>query len=279
MEDLFRRIEFRQFSFETDPEFIVDMYRCKDVLEGGWFDNEEFCRMHHKIICRAKGSSWVGVLAKAVIGYADLLELSPGQGFIQNWAIHPNFRHPVVTNCLINGLREQGKKRGWNKLVFYSDKRESLEDIESIGIKRDRPYYKIKTVLQDPTGVVEETLNSSDLQSILSKPLLPFLGPPVSPDFFLSRAFLAGEYAVLNYRKPMIYSLTSQEIEYLGCHDGNEWAVFRTAKSPLDAENISSILSALERIFPGEISLSKGALEKTQIPIPELQDAWDLFLG
>lgn len=279
MEDLIKRIEFRYFSFETDPEFVVDMHRCLEVLEGSWFDQEETFRMHQKMVTRACGSSWIAVIGRAVVGYADLLEATPGNGCVFSWRLHPDFRHPKIVKFMIEGLKEQAKKRGWSSLTILAGTADTLQDLEKIGLAKDRQYQWINLSEFDDPGLIEPEALQKTISEMLEEKFIPYLGTPLPPGFVLARAFMASDYGRFNYRKPRLFSLFLNGIMYTACFDGREWFVFRKGKDPADADHIKTVLGTLAGLHEGRILVSKGAIEKAELVAASEESVWDVFLG
>ncbi|MFZ2957830.1 MAG: hypothetical protein WA705_13165 [Candidatus Ozemobacteraceae bacterium] len=278
MEDLLRRLEFRPFSYEADPDSLVDMHRCREILEGSWLDDIDTCRMHHKMVTRACGSSWVIVVAKAIIGYADLVGMKDGSGVVCRWRLHSDFHHPRVAARLFQGLKEQAKIRSLNSLTFFADHPEVLTDLEEIGIKRDRSYQWIRPDQEEELGpeAPSATLNQP-LSDFLEMDFRPFLGSPLAPGFLLARSFLAAEYGVFHHCKPLMIEITVDGVRFPACHDGREWFVFRTAKRPGDAQAIRPILANLAKNKPGRILMTQKAIELAKI-IPASEEIfWDLY--
>ena len=140
MKHILKNLEFRAFSYESDPEYLVDMFRAFEVLEGSWFDAEDTCRMYQKMVTRSGGTSWATFFGKAIIGYADLLRFSPTDAFVGRWSVHPDFHHPAVIRKMTESLRVEAAKRGFQRLTFFADKVETVADFESIGWPKDRMY-------------------------------------------------------------------------------------------------------------------------------------------
>jgi len=277
MEDIFKKMEFRAFSYEEDPEYIVDMHRCREVLEGGWFDDAETCRMHYKMIARIPGSSWVLSLCGAIFGYSDIIGLPDGNGLVSRWRLHPDYRHPSVTRKMFKGLCAEAKKRGWKGLVLYSDSTEVLEDLERIGIKRDRSYHWVDgSQLESRSDQITVRQAKDDMETIVRE-LKLFLGPPLSPTYVVIRAHMAANYGVFGFKKPEFYCLKIGEADYTACYDGKEWFVFRKERHDSDGEAVKPIVSTLFSIKPGRILLSGAAVKKIGLQHSEATPFWDFF--
>ena len=274
---LLKMMEFRAFSFETDPEYVVDMHRAQEILEGSWFDREDTLKMYNKMVLRAKGSSWLLTVAKAVVGYADAITCNEG-GFITRWRLHPDFRHPKVAKILFNGLKTIGRKRDWNSMTLYADNAEVAQDIESAGIPRDRCFQWISLGEVEPlTGALVDYCPMS-LTQALDQNFLPFLGCPLPPSFLITRSFLAYEYGAFSFRKPDFYRIPVGDILYTALYDGREWFIFRKEKNNADSESIKRLLSAIASFSPGRILLSEKAIEKADMVPASDETFWDFFI-
>ncbi len=277
MNDLIRRIEFRVFSYEEDPESVVDMQRCRETLEGGWLDASETCRMNHKVVARTPGSSWVLAFGSTIFGYADMIPGPDGTGCVVKWRLHPDFRNPILARKLVTGLAQEARTRKYSGLVYLADTEEVLADLESIGLKRDRTYGWIQTDDSEPAPGAEATPFAADLDEALAEPLLPFLGPPLPPKYVLVRGFLASSYGVFSFARPLLYRIRFQDRSYLGCFDGREWFVFRPARHNLDREAIKPILTLLGGLRPSRILISQKAAESANLAFVSNVNQWDLF--
>ena len=280
MDDLFRRIEFRAFSFEQDPDSLVDMHRCSEVLEGGWFDSLETCRMHHKMVVRSLGSSWVNSLSRAIISYADLVIGPGGDGFITRWRLHPDFRHPQVSKRMIQGLSEQARIRQLKGLVFFADSPEIVQQLEEAGLKRDRSYHWLKLDGEEPAPDEVEIRNLEGHWSDLAQqPWRLFLGTPFPSGLILTRSFMAADYGVFHHTQPKLIEVGFRGIFYPALHDGREWFVFRREKSPGDADAIGPVLLALGNHFPGRLLASDAMIEKSGMIPASDEQFWDFYLS
>lgn len=277
MNNLLRRLEFREFSYEEDPESVVDMQRCREILDGGWLDSAETCRMNHKMVVRTPGSSWVLAFGHTIFGYADMVPAGDGTGCVITWRLHPDFRHPIVARKLLDGLTQQARLRNYSGLVFLADGEEMLTDLERIGLKRDRSYGWVQPADLEPGPKAESQPVSLTLDEAMGEALLPFLGPPLPPRFVLVRSFMAASYGVFHHARPALYRLRVQSVDYLACFDGREWFVFRKARHELDREAIRPILATLASLHSGRILLSKKAAEAAALPFQNDATLWDLF--
>lgn len=280
MDDLFRRIEFRAFSFEQDPDSLVDMHRCCEILEGGWFDSLETCRMHHKVVVRSLGSSWVNSLSRAIISYADLV-IGPGEdGFITRWRLHPDFRHPAVSRRLIQGLSEQARIRKLKGLVFFADSPEVLVQLEEVGLKRDRSYQWLKLDNEEPAPA-DVTIKDMDghWNDLSREPWKLFLGTPFPSGLVITRSFMAADYGIFNHVRPTFIEVDYQGISYPALHDGREWFIFRREKQGSDAEAIGPILRGLGNFKPGRILVSEAAIERSGLIPASDEQFWDFYLS
>ncbi len=277
MNDLIRRIEFRAFSYEEDPESVVDMQRCREILDGGWLDSAETCRMNHKMVVRTPGSSWVLAFGATIFAYADMVPVGDGTGCVTTWRLHPDFRTPIVARKLLEGLTKEARVRNYSGLVFLADGEEVLADLERIGLKRDRTYGWVQPADLPPGPAAESQPVSPTLDELVGETLLPFLGPPLPPRFVLIRSFMAASYGVFHHARPALYRLRVQDIGYLACYDGREWFVFRGARNELDRDAVRPILATLASLHPGRILLSKKAAEMVELAFQNDFTLWDLF--
>ncbi len=277
MNEMLKRMEFRPCSYEDDTEPLVDMHRCFETLEGGWFDGSETFRMHFKMVARTPGSSWVIGVGRAVFGYADLLRLPDGNGIVPRWRLHPDFHHPVVAGKLISGLKTEALKRSLSGLVLLGDTSETTSDLESVGIKRDRCYRPLKIEGTEQPSEAEIESWSPASGELEEEGFQPFLGLPLPPAFVTTRASMAAEYGVFRFRRPSFFRIRVGESEYLGCFDGNDWYVFRKRKSEQDARSVIPILSALGSVEPGKIMLSEAALKAAGREASGTAAVWDHF--
>ncbi|HOY68009.1 MAG TPA: hypothetical protein PLP29_14060 [Candidatus Ozemobacteraceae bacterium] len=279
MIDLIRRFEFRAISYEEDASSLVDMHRCFEQLEGGWFDDEVTARRHQKIVARCPGSSWVLSCERMIFGYADLVQKAGGIGSVPRWRIHPDFRQPPVARKLFDGLRQEALKRGWSSLELFADTAEVREDLAGIGLQPDRCYY-----WANPADVVSETRVEHrseihfDPDALVREGWQSFLGSPLALRFVLTRAFMASSYAAFRYTAPKFWRLSVEGNEYLACYDGREWHVFRHGRSDADAEAVQPILAILDALQPARIMLSEKAGEIAGAFPASDQRFWDFFI-
>jgi fermentation-respiration switch protein FrsA (DUF1100 family) len=280
MQHILRHLEFREFLYESDPEYLVDMFRAFEVLEGSWFDTEETCRMYQKMVVRAGGTSWAIFFGSAIIGYADLIRNSDTAAFVGRWTIHPDFHHPAVVRTMTDSLTIEAAKRGFHSLTFYADKQETVDDLESIGWAKDRMYQWAMVGDVEPVPVASPPAVRTvkvGLEAV-DHGYLSFLGSPQPPAFALAKAVMAAEYAVFHHRKPEFIEIAFGENTFLGCHDGREWFVLRSDKCPGDAEAIRLVLEALGEAKCGRILLSENAMTKADLVPANEERFWDFFL-
>jgi hypothetical protein len=275
MEDLFKLIEFRPFAFDSDLEFVVDMHRAGETLEGSWFDTESTLRMYHKMVLRANGSSWVLAFNRAIVGWADLI--GRGKiGHVIRWRIHPDYRqNPKISKMLLDNLKIVARKREMESLNLFADSGEVIEDLESIGEKRDRAYQWVTLHDVDPLHGAEVTYIKKSLHEALAEEYINFLGPPFPPQFIVSRSFLAFEYGAFYFRNPEFYLIHVGDVPYHILFDGREWFVFRKQKSPSDADSVKRILSVIASFGSGRILLSEKAIEKAEVVPASDEVLWD----
>lgn len=277
MDDILQLLKFREFSYETDPESLVDLHRCMETLEGGWFDRSETCRMHMKVVARTPGSSWVLALSGTIFGHADLLNYGNGTGLVPRWRLHPDFRHAKVAGKLLEGIKEKALARNYSAIIFFADSTEAATDLQSLSLRRDRSYHlympdrhsEIETAAVSPVESLSELPVYSDIS--------PFLGPPLLPAFVITRAVMGSDYGVFGFEKPRLYRITAVHKTYLACFDGREWFVFRTQKNREDRQALKPILNAIGKLHSGRILLSEKVLEALELKPSSDGIAWDFF--
>ena len=277
MNELFRRVDFRPFSYEEDPESVVDMQRCRELLEGEWLDDSDTCRMHNKIVSRTPGSSWVIAFQRTILGYADLIPGPESSGCVVKWRVHPDYRHPKIVRKLYSGLLEAARKRNYGGLLFFADTDEVLADLESVGMKRDRFYSWVQSGDADPKHGSEITTIRASLEELEKETFLTFLGPPIPPRFVLVRAFLAASYKVFSFSPPTLHRIKVHDRVYTACFDGREWFVFRKERSEADKDAIVPLLGAIGSLQPRKILLSQKAAQLANLAPTSNLTLWDLF--
>jgi len=279
MQDLIRRFEFRAISYEEDASSLVDMHRCFEQLEGGWFDDESTCRMHQKIVARSPGSSWVLSWERTIFGYADLLQKGEGTGSVPRWRIHPDFRQPAAARKMFDGLCQEARRREWRSLELFADTEEVREDLSSIGLKPDRCYFWANPA--DATSDVSVEIHEeshADGDALIKEGWQSFLGSPAPLRFILTRAFMATFYNIFHYTKPRFWRMSVAGGEYLACYDGREWHVFRHGRSDSDSEAVQPIVASLDDLQPGRLMTSEKAGEIAGVLPASDQRFWDFFI-
>ncbi|HNV68545.1 MAG TPA: hypothetical protein PKO06_02525 [Candidatus Ozemobacteraceae bacterium] len=279
MSEIIELAQFRAFSFEEDPEALVDMQRCREHLEGSWFDREETVRMRQKIVCRALGSSWVVTLARTIVGYADLIGMPSGEGLVPHWRLHPDYRDPRLGRKLLNGLQEAAAKRSYKGLAFFCDIPEVQEDLERLGIPRSRSFFWAKASDLEGGEPLEITESREELPELMNRNYLPFLGTPLPPKLVFAQAHMASSYGVFSYQRPRLGSVLFHDRQFVLCFDGREWYIFRTEKHPEDGDAIRPLLETLGSWHDGRILLSAKALEKAGLEAMSAEPVWDCFVG
>lgn len=279
MHDIFRRIEFGRFSYEEDPEGVVDMHRCMEVLENSWFDSVETCRMHSKMVSRTPGSIWVLRCSNTIFGHASLFNRGDGTGMVCNFRVHPDFRYGEVVHKLLNGLLEQAAAIKLSGLVILADRKKVREDLQTAGLRFDRAYswFSPESISCESPVVFEKIAAGHHFPQISN--MSSYLGSPLTPQFVVSRSVLASDYNVFGYSKPQLFKLACGEREYFACNDGREWYVFREGKEKSDAEAIRPVVSALAEIIPGSpILLSEKSFELGSFKTSREVQQWDFFV-
>ena len=265
MLEIFRDVEFREFSYEDDPEAIVDMHRCAEVLEGSWFDTSNTCKLHSKVIIRTPGSSWVLVYGNMVFGHAHILKDKNNNAIVPLWRIHTDYRHPVIIKKMVDGLKEEARKRDCQGIVIFGDTDIVKDDMAMIGIQPDRAYHYIN--LADIRAGIELEAEKIPFfpDSGITKGMNNFLGSPLTPSYIINRAFMAADQGAFHYKKPELYSIKLNGRNYIGCYDGREWHVFIGGEFKPEKEAIKPVLNTISSINPGRILLSSKALEIADI--------------
>ncbi|MBF0406015.1 MAG: hypothetical protein HQM10_01585 [Candidatus Riflebacteria bacterium] len=264
MDYLIRQADFRAFSYETDPEYVVDMQRCREVLEGGWLDREETCKVNHKIVLRANGTSWILSVSRAIIAYADMIGDSSGNAWIQMLRIHSDFRYPKTTSRFLKEIQKQAEKRNLARIFIFSDRNETTCDLSQIGLSPERKFRWIST--QDVDSLDSLNLSSEsislDISELSDFNMHNFLGPNLNPKFIVARSFMAPSYDLFQHKKPLFIRFKCDFNEFLACFDGREWFVFRAEQRTDDLQAITPILSALNEIKSSVIRISENAIGK-----------------
>lgn len=270
MQEIFKQLEFRSFSYEDDPEAIVDMHCCADVLEGSWFDKSETCKMHAKVVVRSPGSSWVVAYNSLIFAHADLIKTTSSDSTVVGWRIHENFRHPQVARLLLEGLSREAKKRDCTGLVIFADSSKVAEDLQMLGIQPDRSYRYANVSTVEKGRVLRSERVVLHTDEVANTDYRPFLGSPLPPHYILQRAFMGADYCVFRHCKPETFDIMVQDMVFLGCHDGREWHVFRKGEKKVTPDLIPSVLKTVASLKSGMIMLSERAMNEAGIvPINE----------
>ncbi len=268
MQEIFKKLEFRPFSYEEDPEAVADMHCCAEVLEGSWFDRSDTCKMHAKIVVRSPGSSWVLAYGQVIFAHADLIKLPSGEASIICWRIHENYRHPAVARRLLEGLTGAARKRECSSLVIFAENSRVAEELEMLGMKPDRSYRYADATAVEQGKVLRSERVVMHPDEITGLNLHPFIGSPLPPAYIMQRAYLGADYAVFRHSKPATFEIYHKDNTYFACHDGREWYVFRKGDFKPDREIIASVLKTAASLQPGRILLSEKACEAADlIPI------------
>ncbi|MDD3002096.1 MAG: hypothetical protein PHF29_10115 [Candidatus Riflebacteria bacterium] len=260
MQDIFNRLELRPFSYEEDAESVADMHCCAEVLEGYWFDKAETCKMHSKIVVRSPGSSWVLAYSSVVFAHADLIKQTNGEMSVIALRIHENYRYPQVAHALIQGLKREAKKRDASALVVFADNPQVDEVMKMIAIKPDRNYRYVNVSSGEAAKQLRAERVILHRDDVDSMDIHPLLGIPYPPAFLLQKAFFGADYAVFSHEKPTVFNIFQKNNNFLACHDGREWYVFKKGDFKVEKETISSLLTTLAAQKQGQILLSENAI-------------------
>lgn len=268
MQDIFKQLEFRAFSYEEDPESVADMHSCAEVLEGYWFDRSETCKMHAKVVVRSPGSSWVVAYKSLIFAHADLIKTTASDATVLGWRLHENYHFPQVARLLYDGLCREARKRDCTGLIIFADNPTVTKDLQMLGIQADRSYRYADPSAVEKAKILRSQrviLHTDDVNKLALK---PFIGSPLPPDYVIQRAFMGADYCVFRHLKPACFEIFHQDNTYLACHDGREWHIFRQGDFKLDPDVIPSVLKTAAALQPGRIMLSDRAFEVADlIPI------------
>ncbi len=268
MQEIFKKLEFRPFSYEEDPEGIADMHCCAEVLEGSWFDRSETCKMHVKIVVKSPGSSWVLSYGSVIFAHADLVKLPTGEACVIAWRIHENYRYPQVARLLLQGLQREAGKRECSGLIIFAENSRVDEELKMLGLSPDRTYQYVDPAMVDHGKILRYERVVMHPDDIKNRNLSPFLGSPLPPSYIMHRAYLGADYAVFRHSKPATFEIYRKNETYLACHDGREWHVFKEGDFKPEKEVIASVLKTISSLQPGRILLSHKACEAADlIPI------------
>lgn len=270
MQEIFKQLEFRSFSYEDDPEAVADMHCCAEVLEGSWFDRSETCRMHSKVVVRSPGSSWVVAYNSLIFAHADLIKTTTSDATVVGWRLHENFRHPQVARILFEGLCREAKKRDCSGMIIFADNSKVSEDLAMIGMTPDRSYRYSDISSIEKGRILRSERVVLHTDEVAKIDFRPFLGSPLPPHYILQRAFMGADYCVFRHCKPTTFEILVQDLVFLACHDGREWHIFRKGENKVDADLIASVLKTAASLQPGMIMLSERAMDAAgTVPINE----------
>lgn len=266
MQEIFKSLTFRGFSYEEDAEGVADMHCCAEVLEGSWFDKADTCRMHSKVVVKCPGSSWVLSYSTVIFAHVDLIKAANNTGAVIGWRIHENYHSfPQVARLLLEGLKEQARKREYSGLLIFADNAKVEEELAMIGMTPDRKYRYADVAAVDKGRILRSQrviLHPDDIRGLS---LQPFLGSPPPPDYIMQKAFMGSDYGVFKHCKPDTFEIFHQNNTYLACHDGREWHIFRQGDFKGDKDIIASVLKTAASHKPGRIMLSDRALEAAEL--------------
>lgn len=265
MREIFDKIEFRAFSYEEDPEAVVDMHRCAETLEGSWFDGEASCKLHSKLVTKSPGSTWVVTYGKIIFAHADLIKTKTGEGIVFAWRIHSDYHYPQVVRKLFEGLKEEARKRECTGLVIFGDNSDVISDVSMLGFQPDREYSYAKTSDCEKGLILEYSQTNIHPDDVASKDLHPFLGSPLPATYVNYRATMAAELGLFYYRRPVHYEINFGINTYVASFDGREWHIFKKGQFKGEKEAISSLIKTAATINPARILLSNAALEAAEL--------------
>ncbi|GAB4272171.1 MAG: hypothetical protein Kow0029_10570 [Candidatus Rifleibacteriota bacterium] len=265
MREIFDKLEFRPFSYEEDPEAVVDMHRCAENLEGSWFDAENTCKLHSKLIIKSPGSSWLVKYGNMVFGHADLVKCPTGEAVVIALRIHTDYHYPQVVRKMVEGLKEQARKRECSGIIIFGDNSEVISDIAMIGLSPDREYSYARPIECETGLVLEYKQIDIHPDDVVRHDLYPFLGTPLPAQYLSYRATMAAEQGLFHYRRPLYYEIKFGINTYIASFDGREWHIFRKGNFKGDREAIASLLKTIATINPSRILLSAAAMEAAEL--------------
>lgn len=278
MREIFDKMEFRAFSYEEDPEAVVDMHRCAETLEGSWFDASGSCKLHAKLITKVPGSSWVVTYGNMIFAHADMVKAPTGEAVIIAWRIHSDYHFPQVVKKLIEGLKQEAGKRECSGLLIFGDNPEVVSDLNMIGCQPDREYAYVRSSECEKGLLLDHSLVKIHPDDVSRHDLHPFLGWPLPAAYLNYRATMAAEQGLFHYRRPAHYEINYSNHTYLASFDGREWHVFKKGNFKGDKEAVASILKTIASLNPARILLSASAMEAAEM-IPASDGVlYDFFL-
>lgn len=290
MDALFRRLSFRNFNYETDISPLVDMHRARAVLEGGWFDEEETCRLHARMVIRAGGRAVVGQVGTTILVYADVFPGTGGSdGLITTVRQHPDFAHPVLLRRLFEHLGGAVGSDGARWLVHLDDA-DDVPRFEQAGWSVDRRFWRIP--VNDPSWPDDAADGAAaglrcesgppELEHLDTTGWLRFLGRPVPLSFAHRRGLTGYGHGLRGFRRPDSWMLTfADQTSYLALFDGREFMVFRREVAASDGERCASILTRLAGLVegPGPLAASERLLETLGIEASGVPAAWTVSVA
>ena len=265
MREIFDNMVFRAFSYEEDPEAIVDMHRCAETLEGSWFDGPLTCKLHSKMIARTPGSTWVVTYGNIIFAHADLIKSITGEAVIVGWRIHTDYHYPQVARKLLDGLKLEAVKREATGLIIFADNSEVVSDMSMIGCRPDREYAYIRPGECEKGIVLESEKIDIHPDDVADHNLFPFLGTPLPPAYLNYRAVMAAEQGVFHYRRPALYRISVDQQVYIASFDGREWHIFKKGDFKGSKSLIASLIKTIASINPARILLNKAAIEAAEV--------------
>lgn len=278
MREIFDQMEFRAFSYEEDPEAVVDMHRCAETLEGSWFDASNTCKLHSKLITKVPGSSWVVTYGSIIFAHADLVKTATGEAVIIAWRIHTDYHFPQVVRKLLEGLKQEARKRECIGLLIFCDNQTVVSDLNMAGCQPDREYAYVRTNECEKGIILENSKIDIHPDDVSRYDLQPFLGSPLPAPYLNYRATMAAEQGLFHFRRPAHYEIKYGINSYIGSFDGREWHVFKKGDFKGDKEAVASILKTIGSINPARILLSASAMEAAEM-IPASDGVlYDFFL-
>lgn len=278
MHEIFQKMEFREFSYELDPESIVDMHRSAEVLEGSWFDNENSCKIHTKAVVRTPGSTWCLVYKTMVFAHADLTKLDKQQAVVPYFRIHPDYKHPTVVKKLIDGLKKAAFQRQYSSLLIFGDIEEVKEEMAMNAIPFDRKYKYIEVSESNDSVVLPFTRILIRPDETHRSDLVPFMGTPLAPAYILNRAYTACDYGLFHYTKPNLFEIEFNMKTYVACHDGREWHVFKKGNFKGEPEAVKPLISTIAEIKKGRLLLSEKLFEISESTPVDEGEYYDFYL-
>lgn len=278
MREIFDRIEFRAFSYEEDPEAVVDMHRCAETLEGSWFDASNSCKLHAKLVTKVPGSSWVVTYGNMIFAHADMVKSSTGEAVIIAWRIHSDYHFPQVVRKLLEGLKQEARKRDCIGLLIFADNPLVVSDLNMAGCHPDREYAYARSSECESGDLLKHEKISIHPDDVARYDLHPFLGSPLPATYLNYRATMAAEQGLFHFRRPAHYEMKFAEQSYIASFDGREWHVFKKGNFKGEKEAVASILKTIASINPSRILLSASAMEAAEM-IPASDGVlYDFFL-